>query len=67
MKIYKTSKTNRAATGIVGSLVVEKNRLYVNTTDNLLELLDIQLSGKKRMDAASFLNGFKAITDYHFV
>ena len=67
MKVYKTSKTNRAATGTVGSLVVEKNRLYVNTTDNLLELLDIQLSGKKRMDAASFLNGFKAITDYRFV
>ena len=67
MKVYKTSKTNRAATGAVGNLVVEKNRLYVNTTDNLLELLDIQLSGKKRMDAASFLNGFKAITDYHFV
>ncbi len=67
MKVYKTAKTNRAATGAVGSLVVEKNRLYVNTTDYLLELLDIQLSGKKRMDAASFLNGFKAITDYHFV
>lgn len=67
MKIYKTSKTNRASTGTVGSLVVEKNRLYVNTTDNLLELLDIQLSGKKRMEAASFLNGFKAITDYYFV
>ena len=67
MKVYKTSKTNRAAIGTVGSLVVEKNRLYVNTTDNLLELLDIQLSGKKRMDAASFLNGFKAITDYRFV
>ena len=66
MKIYKTSKTNRAATGTVGSLVVEKNHLYVNTTDNLLELLDIQLSGKKRMGAPSFLNGFKVISNYHF-
>ena len=66
MKVYKTAKTGSPSTGAPGSLVVEKNRLYVNTSDGLLELLDIQLSGKKRMDARSFLNGFKEIEKFRF-
>ena len=66
MKVYKTAKSERAAVGIPGTLVVEKARLYVNTSDNLLELLDIQLTGKKRMDVRSFLNGFKDIEKYLF-
>lgn len=66
MKVYKTAKTGSPSTGAPGSLVVEKNRLYVNTSDGLLELLDIQLSGKKRMDACSFLNGFKEIEKFRF-
>lgn len=64
MKIYKTAKSDRSSTGVPGSFVVEKNRLYVNTADGLLELLDIQMTGKKRMDARSFLNGFKDIEKY---
>ena len=66
MKIYKTAKSDKSSNGVPGSLVVERNRLYVNTSDNLLELLDIQLSGKKRMDVCSFLNGFKDIEKYLF-
>ena len=66
MKVYKTAKSDRPSIGAVGSLVVEKTRLYVNTADGLLELLDIQLTGKKRMDVRSFLNGFKEIEKYRF-
>ena len=66
MKVYKTAKSDKSSNGVPGSLVVERNRLYVNTSDNLLELLDIQLSGKKRMDVQSFLNGFKDIEKYLF-
>ena len=66
MKVYKTAKSDRSSAGAPGSLVVEKTRLYVNTADGLLELLDIQLTGKKRMDVRSFLNGFKEIEKYRF-
>lgn len=66
MKVYKTAKSDLPSTGVPGTLVIEKNHLYVNTSDNRLELLDIQLSGKKRMDVRSFLNGFKDIEDYRF-
>lgn len=66
LKIFKVSKTNRPCMGRCGTFVVEKTRLYVNTADFLLELLDVQLSGKKRMDVCSFLNGFKEINKYRF-
>ncbi|MBQ5508095.1 MAG: methionyl-tRNA formyltransferase, partial [Prevotella sp.] len=34
-------------------------RLLVATADEWLEILDLQLAGKKRMLARDFLNGFK--------
>ena len=66
MKVYKVAKTHMPTIGEPGSFVVEKTHLYVNTDDYLLELLDIQLTGKKRMDTRSFLNGFKEINKYRF-
>lgn len=66
MKVYKVAKTHLPTIGEPGSFVVEKTHLYVNTGDCLLELLDIQLTGKKRMDTRSFLNGFKEIDKYRF-
>ncbi|MBF1484768.1 MAG: methionyl-tRNA formyltransferase, partial [Prevotella pallens] len=38
--------------------------IYINSNDFLLELKELQLSGKKRMDSVSFLNGFKQIANY---
>ena len=59
LKIYKSLKTNTPANGIAGTLYMEKNHLYVNCQDFLLELLEVQLSGKKRMHARDFLNGWR--------
>ena len=59
LKIYKSLKTNTPANGIAGTLYTEKNHLYVNCQDFLLELLEVQLSGKKRMHARDFLNGWR--------
>ena len=64
LKIFKTRLTDKPSSGTPGMLHIEKSRLFVNTTDNLLELLEVQLSGKKRMDAASFLNGFKDLESF---
>lgn len=64
LKIFKGLKTARLSTSKAGSLVVDKNHLYVNTADCQLELIEIQLSGKKRMSARDFLNGFKNIETY---
>lgn len=42
-----------------GSLLHSKNRLFVVCGDGLLEILKLQLSGKKSMSSADFLRGFK--------
>ena len=66
VKIFKTAKTDRPSNGKPGTIVVEKNGLFVNTADNLLEITLLQLSGKKRMETSAFLNGFHDIENYHF-
>ena len=61
LKIYKAALTARPATGAPGTFVLEKGHIYVNATDLQLELLEVQLSGKKRMDARSFVNGVRTV------
>lgn len=48
----------------VGSLRVEDKMLQVACLDEWLNIQELQLSGKKRMDAAAFLNGMKDIAYY---
>ena len=64
LKIYKTQKTNRPCAASAGTLSVEKSQLFVATADEWLEILELQLAGKKRMSARDFLNGFKNPENY---
>ena len=41
-----------------GSLRAAGRRLYAGCGDGAVELLEVQLEGKKRMEASAFLNGF---------
>ena len=41
-----------------GTLRAAHHRLFAGCGDGSIEFLEVQLEGKKRMDAASFLNGF---------
>lgn len=71
MKVFRTRKVSQEECGKFGNaepgtVVVDRKRLFVATSDGFVELLDIQLAGKKRMLAADFLNGFH-IQDYRFV
>ena len=58
LKIYKTRKTDRKSTGC-GRVGVEGKSLYVSARDVQLEIVELQLAGKKRMLARDFLNGMK--------
>lgn len=62
MKIFDTAKTYKGTELKPGTLVQDKNHLFVSTGDGLLELKEVQLAGKKRMKAADFLNGFRDLT-----
>ena len=40
--------------------------MYVTTEDGLVELLEVQMSGKKRMMVKDFLNGSRGIEEGMF-
>jgi len=67
LKIFKTTKTTHSATVAPGRILVDKKRLLIACSDTFLQIDELQLSGKKRMDAQSFLNGMKNLENYFAV
>ena len=63
LKLFRTTKTDRKAER-VGAILTDRKHLYVSTADCLLQIDELQLAGKKRMDAPAFLNGMKDIENY---
>ena len=63
LKIFKTAKTSLSTDLETGRLKEEDKRLYVAVQGQLLELVELQLTGKKRMLARDFLNGFRGIEE----
>lgn len=60
VKIFETKICNENIKyGNPGEVVILNNRLLVSAGGNLLEILSLQPAGKKRMDASSFLRGYK--------
>ena len=57
LKVFKTQKTDKTTILEPGILYAEKEHLYVSCADSLLEILQLQQSGKKRMSAKDFING----------
>ena len=60
VKVYGTRLTGTACREPFGHVSVDYGRLYVAAADEWVEITELQVAGKKRMDARSFLNGFKA-------
>ena len=63
LKLFRTTKTDRPAER-AGQLLADRRHLYIAADDLLLQVDELQLAGKKRMDAAAFLNGMKDIEKY---
>lgn len=58
LKIFKSAKTDRKSDLPPGQILIEGKSLYVACMNGeLLQLLELQLAGKKRMSAKDFLNG----------
>lgn len=64
LKIYKTRKINKKVMGIPGTVTVDGKTLCISACDELLEIVELQLAGKKRMLARDFLNGMKDMESY---
>lgn len=68
LKIYKATLTDMPCNGkSAGSLTVHNGKLLAATADCWLQLDEVQLSGKKRMDAKAFLNGIRDIDNSQFI
>ena len=63
LKIYKSRKTDKAEQGC-GVISTDGKALYISAADALLEIVELQLAGKKRMLSRDFLNGMKGIETY---
>ncbi len=62
-KIWRAAVSDEESGQPAGTIVGRgKGRLFVQTGKGLLELLEVQPEGKKRMDTAAFCNGY-AISD----
>ena len=57
LKIFETRKTAEAFSDAPGTLRERNGKLYLCCSDAALEIVSLQASGKKRMDAAAFLRG----------
>lgn len=65
MKVFKTTKAMIPCNGKeCGEIMIFGNKLLIATRNCWLQLDEVQLSGKKRMDAKTFLNGFRNIEEY---
>ena len=65
LKVFKTTLTSIPCNGRdAGTIMVFNGKLLVATANCWLQLDEIQLSGKKRMDVKAFLNGVRDIENF---
>ena len=41
-----------------GYIYINKKSIYVGTNNGIIQVKEVQLEGKKRMDDSSFINGY---------
>jgi methionyl-tRNA formyltransferase len=58
-KVFRSRIERAAAVGTPGTLRIEGPRLYLACADNWLEILELQIEGRKRMAAADLLRGLQ--------
>jgi methionyl-tRNA formyltransferase len=60
VKIFLSRKTNRRMSETVGDLIVEKEGMFVQCADYAIEIVDLQLEGKRRVSAQEFVRGLRS-------
>ena len=68
IKIFKTAKTDNDSSGNFqpGKINVINGKILVDCADGKLEILSLQMEGKKRLNSREFLNGFSFSHDASF-
>jgi methionyl-tRNA formyltransferase len=63
MKIYQVKKNDIIQPGPIGYIHLSKHALSISLKDGVIDILEIQIPGKKRLSIKDFLNGQNLITD----
>lgn len=66
-KVYKIEKSDIIKELKTGEIYLTRKNLYVKTTEDIIEIKEIQAPGKKRLNVVDFLNGQKDINNGDFV
>ncbi len=67
IKIFKTGISDINIHGMApGTVVINDNRMYAACLNSVLEIIELQIEGKKKMSAADFLRGNKIISNFSF-
>ena len=59
LKVFATRLADDKGDGIPGKVTLLQHQLFVSTSKGSLEITELQLAGKKRMDTATFLRGYQ--------
>lgn len=59
LKIFRISVSSQKVNRTPGLLALENKKLLAQAKDGELEILEVQLTGKKKMSARDFINGYK--------
>jgi len=62
---FKKSKTNKI--NHAGTIQIDKNTIKIITKDGYLDVLELQIEGKKRMSNLEFINGYKNFNSKHLL
>lgn len=57
LKIHRSIYVDKKASSIFGEVIENDGRIIVSCGDGCIEILELQLEGKKRMNASDFLRG----------
>ena len=61
IKIFKAVKIEEKHEGVPGEVIKNNKELWIKTGDGIVSILELQVAGKNKMDAKSFLNGQKLL------
>lgn len=67
IKFFSSTLTDIKSEHEPGFVILENKRLMVCTADNLIEILELQSEGKKRISAIDFINGLSRDKDLLFI
>jgi len=67
VKVYRSMLTGIEAASSPGKIIIDQKKIFVCTNDKLLQILELQLEGKKRVAAIDFVNGMNKQSENTFI